>query len=59
MQQIILELPLLGYVFSPDSTKDRVDRFKAWMARRGRTVAVIGAAVIGLWLVISGIVALA
>jgi hypothetical protein len=27
MQQIILELPLLGYVFSPDSTKDRVDRF--------------------------------
>ena len=36
MQQIILELPLLGYVFSPDSTKERVDRLKAWMARRGR-----------------------
>ena len=59
MQQIILELPLLGYVFAPDSTKDRVDRFKAWMARRGRTAAVIGAAVIGLWLVISGVIALA
>ena len=58
MQQIILELPLLGYVFAPDSTRDRVDRFKAWMARRGRTVPVIGAVVIGLWLVISGIVAL-
>jgi hypothetical protein len=57
-QQIILELPLLGYVFAPDSTKDRADRFKAWMARRGRIVAVIGAAVIGLWLVISGVIAL-
>jgi hypothetical protein len=29
------------------------------MARRGRIGAVIGAAVIGLWLVISGVVALA
>ena len=28
------------------------------MARRGRTVAVIGAGVIGLWLVISGVIAL-
>ena len=58
MQQIILELPLLGYVFSPDSTKDRVDRFKAWIARRGRPAAVIGAGVIGLWLLISGVIAL-
>jgi hypothetical protein len=30
MQQIILELPLLGYVFAPDATKNRVDR-----SRRG------------------------
>jgi hypothetical protein len=28
------------------------------MARRGRTVAVTGAALIGLWLLISGVVAL-
>ena len=58
MQQIILELPLLGYLFSPDSTKDRVDRFKAWISRRGRPAAVIGAGVIGLWLLISGVIAL-
>ena len=58
MQQIILELPLLGYVFAPDSTKDRVDRFKVWLGRRGRTVAVIGTGVIGLWLLISGVIAL-
>lgn len=58
MQQIILELPLIGYVFAPDRTKDRVNRFKAWIARRGRTVAVIAAAVIGLWLIISAVIAL-
>ena len=58
MQQIILELPLLGYVFSPDTTKARIDRFKAWMARKGRTIATIGAGAIGLWLVISGVIAL-
>jgi Sap, sulfolipid-1-addressing protein len=59
MQQIILELPLIGYVFAPDKTKDRVDRLKNWVGRRGRTAAVIALAVIGLWLVISGFVALA
>ena len=58
MQQIILEVPLLGYVFAPEKTRDRVDRFKAWMSRRGRTVAVIGAAVVGLWLMVTGIIAL-
>ncbi len=58
MQQIILEVPLLGYVFAPENTRDRVDRFKAWMSRRGRTVAVIGAAVVGLWLMVTSIIAL-
>ena len=58
MQQLILELPLLGYVFAPESTKDRVDRFKALTARKGRTAAVIAAAVIGIWLIVSGIIAL-
>lgn len=41
MQQILLEVPLLGYVFSPESTQDRVTRFKNWMSRKGRTAAVI------------------
>ena len=44
-------------MFAPDSRRDRVDRIKAWMARRGRTVAVIGAAVIGVWLVVSAVIA--
>jgi hypothetical protein len=46
-----LELPLLGYVFAPGSTEDRVTRFKAWMGRSGRSAAVIGAVVIGVLLI--------
>jgi Sap, sulfolipid-1-addressing protein len=58
MQQILLELPLLGYVFAPESTQDRVTRFKAWMGRSGRTAAVIGAAVIGVVLIARGVITL-
>jgi hypothetical protein len=58
MQQILLEVPLLGYVFAPESTQDRVSRFKVWMGSKGRPAAVIGAAVIGLILVARGIITL-
>jgi Sap, sulfolipid-1-addressing protein len=58
MQQILLELPLLGYVFAPDRTQDRVTRFKAWIGRKGRTAVVIGATVIGLILVARGVIGL-
>ncbi len=56
MQQLFLEVPLLGYLFAPNGTQDRVNRFKAWMTRSGRSAAVIGAAVIGIWLLTRGIV---
>ena len=54
MQQMLLELPLLGYVFAPDETQDSVNRFRAWMARKGRTAAIMGAAGIGIWLIARG-----
>ncbi len=57
-QQILLEVPLLGYVFAPDSTQDRVNRFKAWMGAKGRSAAVIGAGVIGLILIARGVITL-
>ena len=57
-QQILLEVPLLGYVFAPDSTQDRVTRFKAWMGAKGRTAAVIGAAAIGVVLIARGVITL-
>ena len=58
IQLLLIELPLLGYLFSPKRTDDAVKRSKAWMARRGRTVAVIGATVIGVLLLIRGVITL-
>ncbi len=58
MQQLLLELPLLGYVFAPERTQDTITTFRAWMGRSGRTAAVIGAAVIALWLLIRGVITL-
>ena len=58
MQQILLEVPLLGYVFAPESTQDKVTRFKTWIGLKGRTAIVIGAAVIGVYLVARGVITL-
>jgi hypothetical protein len=55
MQQILLELPLLGYTFAPDRTRATVTTFKAWLARRGRRAAVIGLTAIGLLLLGRGL----
>src|SRR3954468_4300526 len=51
----LVEVPLLGYAFAPARTRGAIERFKAWMARRGRTVAVIGAGAIGLLLIVRGV----
>jgi hypothetical protein len=56
IEQMFLELPLLGYVFAPESTADRITRFRVWMGTRGRAAAVIGGAVIGLLLITRGLI---
>jgi hypothetical protein len=56
IQLLFLELPLLGYAFSPDRTRRTVTGFKDWMSRRGRTAAVIGACALGAWLIIRGLI---
>jgi hypothetical protein len=58
IQQLLLELPLLGYTFAPDWTKDAVARFRAWLARNGRRAGVMLAAVIGALLVLRGVITL-
>jgi len=58
IQQLLLEVPLLGYIFAPDWTKDAVARFRAWLGRNGRRLGVRFAAVIGVLLVIRGAIAL-
>jgi hypothetical protein len=55
MQQIFLEVPLLGYIFAPERTQERIAAFKGWMARSGRGAAVVGCAVIGLLLIVRGV----
>ena len=55
---VLLELPLLGYVFAPAGTQDRVNRFKACIGRKGRTAVVIGATVIGLFHIARGVITL-
>jgi hypothetical protein len=58
MQQMLLELPLLGYTFAPDWTKDAVARFRAWLGRNGRRGGILFAAAIGALLVVRGVITL-
>ena len=58
MQQLLLELPLFGFIVAPDSTQARVNRCKAWMGRRGRTASVIVASVIGVLIIVKGLLGL-
>jgi Sap-like sulfolipid-1-addressing protein len=58
MQQMLLELPLLGYAIAPEWTRDAVKRFRSWLGRSGRRAGVIGAAVIGLLLIGRGLATL-
>ena len=58
IQQLLLEVPLLGYTFAPDWTKDAVARFRAWLGRNGRRAGVILAAAVGALLVLRGVITL-
>jgi hypothetical protein len=59
MQQLILELPLLSYLFAPDWTPRAVHGSREWLHRRGRLIAVVVIAVLGLLLILKGAVTLA
>ena len=52
---ILLEVPLIGYAFSPQKTQSAIDRFTAWLGRNGGKVGLIVAVVIGAVLVGRGI----
>jgi Sap, sulfolipid-1-addressing protein len=58
VQQLLLELPLLGFAIAPERTQDAVTRFRAWLDRSGRGAATVGAAVIGILLLIRGLAGL-
>lgn len=54
MLLILLEIPLCGYLFAPDRTVVEVQRFRAWLTRNGRGMAIIGAAGLGVLLLVRG-----
>jgi Sap, sulfolipid-1-addressing protein len=58
MQQLLLEVPLLGYAFAPERTQRAVTGFREWLARNGRRAGTIVAAVLGALLVVRGLIEL-
>jgi Ca2+/Na+ antiporter len=58
IQQILLELPLIGYAVAPDWTQDAVARFRSWLGRSGRRAGGYVALAIGALLVLRGVITL-
>jgi len=54
IQQLLLELPLIGYAVAPERTESAVHGFRAWIARNGRKAAGGVALTIGTLLVLRG-----
>jgi hypothetical protein len=58
IQQILLELPLIGYTVAPEWTQGAVTRFRGWIGRNGRRAGGYVALVIGALLIVRGLVTL-
>jgi hypothetical protein len=58
VQQLLLEVPLLGYALAPERTQRAVTDFREWLARNGRRAGTIGAAVLGGLLLLRGAIEL-
>jgi hypothetical protein len=54
----LLEIPLLGYTFSPEKTDAAVHRFSAWLSREGGRIALVLAVLIGIALIARGVTGL-
>ncbi len=57
-QQMLLELPLIGYALAPEWTQDAVVRFRDWLGRNGRRAGATAAVAIGGLLIVRGLVEL-
>jgi hypothetical protein len=56
MLLILLEVPLVGYFVAPERTVVEVQRFRAWLTRSGRRMAIVAAGVLGLLLIARGLI---
>lgn len=55
IQQLLLELPLIGYAVAPDWTQRAVTSFREWVGRNGRRTAGYVALVLGSLLILRGL----
>ena len=53
---LFVEVPLLLYVTAPDRTARILGAWNGWLSRHARTILIVAAAVIGAYLLVSGIV---
>lgn len=58
IQQMLLELPLIGYAVAPDWTQNAVTRFREWLGRNGRRAGGYVALTLGALLILRGVVTL-
>jgi hypothetical protein len=58
VQQLLLELPLAGYLVAPERTGEAVAGFRAWLGRNGRRAGVGVAAVLAALLLARGLAGL-
>jgi hypothetical protein len=53
---VLIELPLIGYIFAPEWTPRAVDRFKEWFSRNARRIGFRVALLFGVLLIVRGLV---
>lgn len=53
---MFLIVPLVGFFVAPERTVVEVQRFRSWLTRSGRRMAVGGAAILGVLLLIRGLI---
>jgi Sap, sulfolipid-1-addressing protein len=56
MLLILLIVPLVGFFVAPERTVIEVQRFRSWLTRSGRRMAIDGAVVLGVLLMIRGLI---
>jgi hypothetical protein len=54
MLLVLLEIPLVGYLVAPERTVVAVRGFRTWLTHSSRRIAVVGAAGIGVILLVRG-----
>jgi hypothetical protein len=54
----LIELPMLMLLVVPTRAADTLERINLWFARHGRTLAIVAAAGVGVYLIVKGVVQL-